>query len=1201
MTTRKKQMLFTFKRMMIVLLAVTVIGGYYVPQSYASETPPTGESISGSVESPKNFLMAVVARDEYTINAMFSGDVDTQTAQVAGNYTVLDSQGRVIPVVSVMKTDNESVVQIKLSIPLSGGYVYKLLVSNIKDRNGNEVVMNDPSGLYFGGFGPPIPTNPPTGSGGGTAAGGQYIFLTVSELNQSVQFNWSPIPSSGTASSYNIYQDTVKIASVTEAAYRVTGLTNGNAYKFAIAGVDQAGQEIYKQMISDVIPSVSPSLLASEATNGTMVKLVFNEPLDRASAENKANYEVGVLSITSAVLQPDGVTVLLKTEKQLGGYLYLVKVANVSDLDGNLIRPDRSSKVIAGKNPQPGQPQGLIFTASPTGTVLSWTANADANTTGYHVYVNYKKVGTTKETSFPLTGLTDNKGYVFAVSGVNESGDESALSEIDNGQPNELPIAQSAATVTSQLLRIFFNHPVDSDSATTISHYTIDNGLPVLDAKVSEDGRSVFITTPRTTPGMIYQITVSGIVNPSGERGPGRKIYFAGISNDGSTVKGYRLQGDIDLKGAQKAGTVVEIADAKDGKVLYTGKYGESEAPTSIGKYQISDRTDNNKLVSYYFDVPAGTYKITAINGKLTSTLTLKTEPFGIFNDYYMVIAPQAQLVQDETAPAVPTGLDGTLSVDTVTLHWNANTEPDLKGYYVYVNGTKRESLLVNTAAVVGKLSSETNSFQVTAVDKVGNESARSAVKQIVRQPATSPNPSPSQEPSSPPGGTITNPPPPSVPDPAPQVPNETGGKKEHPPAAQIGADGITFPSGALKSVKDGSAGGSGAAFELDKKTFDEAVSQMKPGQDRTIAFDLAAVQESSVNVGLPVSSLTDALQTHKHAAISINGNGFGLQIPLASLDFKALAIQLKATFEDMKLIVTVAKADQAVQHAIQSAGSGIGASPVTAGFDFTLEAEAGGKRTVIASFDKGYVERTISLPAANAGRSMTGVYFDPATGKLYPVPTTFEAKDGVLQATIRTNHNSIYTIVETSLPAFTDITAHWAKKDIEQLSAKLILNGETAQTFNPDGTLTRAQAAAIAARSLGLAERTGASSFTDVGPSHWAAGWIGAAVEAGLVDGVSDNTFQPDQTITREQLFVILAREGEKAGIDWSVYSGELTKFADSGSVSPWAAGAVKALIKGGILQGDEGGLHPQRQVSRAEAAALVKRVLLTIGFMNE
>ncbi|RAV21920.1 hypothetical protein DQG23_07675 [Paenibacillus contaminans] len=360
-------------------------------------------------------------------------------------------------------------------------------------------------------------------------------------------------------------------------------------------------------------------------------------------------------------------------------------------------------------------------------------------------------------------------------------------------------------------------------------------------------------------------------------------------------------------------------------------------------------------------------------------------------------------------------------------------------------------------------------------------------------------------------------------------------------------------------------------------------------------------MQENSVTIELPVSSLASVRDSLPNASISFNGNGFGLQIPAASLDYQALAGQLNASVEDVKLSVSVAKTDQNTQSGIQAAGRELGVKPVAAGFDFTLVAEANGKTITIASFDHAFVERTISLPKGNEPQSMTGVYYDPATGKLYPVPTTFEVKGDEMLATIRTNHNSIYTIVETSPVSYTDTAEHWAKEDIRQLSAKLILNGEDDSVFNPDGKLTRAQAAAITVRSLGLTEHSGAKAFADVGPSHWAAGWIGAAVKEGLAEGIADDRFNPDEQVTREQLFVMLYRAAQKAGADWAVSKPSLTGFSDAGSLSPWAVEAASALIEAGIVQGNGGSLNPQRHVSRAEAAALVRRTLIEIGFMNE
>ncbi|WP_394235043.1 S8 family serine peptidase [Niallia oryzisoli] len=118
---------------------------------------------------------------------------------------------------------------------------------------------------------------------------------------------------------------------------------------------------------------------------------------------------------------------------------------------------------------------------------------------------------------------------------------------------------------------------------------------------------------------------------------------------------------------------------------------------------------------------------------------------------------------------------------------------------------------------------------------------------------------------------------------------------------------------------------------------------------------------------------------------------------------------------------------------------------------------------------------------------------------------------------------------IEGSTAAFPDIQGHWAEKEINYLYDENLIGGYPDGTFGPNGSIRRSEAAAIIARQLDLPLMT--SSFTDVPENHWASNYIGAAANAQIINGMTANSFNPDGNLTREQMAAILVRAHELKG----------------------------------------------------------------------
>ncbi|TNJ59520.1 hypothetical protein FE784_37205 [Paenibacillus hemerocallicola] len=180
----------------------------------------------------------------------------------------------------------------------------------------------------------------------------------------------------------------------------------------------------------------------------------------------------------------------------------------------------------------------------------------------------------------------------------------------------------------------------------------------------------------------------------------------------------------------------------------------------------------------------------------------------------------------------------------------------------------------------------------------------------------------------------------------------------------------------------------------------------------------------------------------------------------------------------------------------------------------------------------------------------------------------------------------------------FSDIAGHWAEADIGWMGRRLLVNGAAPDAFKPDLPVTRAEFAAMLVRALGLRSVSNSSiyRFEDVGAGAWYYASVGAAAEAGLIDGVASDRFEPDALITREQMAVMIWRAYEyiDAAKRKDAKPQQLERFADRAGISGWAAGAVALAAEAGFIQGtDSAAFDPQGRATRAQAATIMKRLL--------
>lgn len=170
---------------------------------------------------------------------------------------------------------------------------------------------------------------------------------------------------------------------------------------------------------------------------------------------------------------------------------------------------------------------------------------------------------------------------------------------------------------------------------------------------------------------------------------------------------------------------------------------------------------------------------------------------------------------------------------------------------------------------------------------------------------------------------------------------------------------------------------------------------------------------------------------------------------------------------------------------------------------------------------------------------------------------------------------------------AFTDMADHWAKDSVERMSALGIVKGYEDGSFRPEVSVTRAEFTKMIAAALALNDA--AAMFDDVSGGDWYYGAVGAAANAGIVNG-DGGRFDPERYITRQDAAVIVHRAIAYKGKN---LEGSSFGFNDESAIAEYAAGAVNALAASGIVTGYNGGFAPNDNITRAEAATIVLRMV--------
>uniref|UniRef100_UPI00301C19BF S-layer homology domain-containing protein n=1 Tax=Paenibacillus sp. YIM B09110 TaxID=3126102 RepID=UPI00301C19BF len=303
-----------------------------------------------------------------------------------------------------------------------------------------------------------------------------------------------------------------------------------------------------------------------------------------------------------------------------------------------------------------------------------------------------------------------------------------------------------------------------------------------------------------------------------------------------------------------------------------------------------------------------------------------------------------------------------------------------------------------------------------------------------------------------------------------------------------------------------------------------------------------------------------------------------------------------KAQLQDIIVQISVADSSDDMVKKLQDAADRMHLVIVSPAITFTIQAEYDNKTYEQARY-KAYSERLIAIaPGVNPSKVSTAVAIEP-NGEFRHVPSKIILIDGKYYVQLSDLSNGTFAIVYHSANFF-DVEGHWAKAAINDLGARLVLRVPASGLFQPNRDITRAEFADMIVRGLGLSVEQGTTSFVDVKEGDWYSGAVQTAYSYGLIEGFPGDKFRPNDRITREQAFVIMAKAMKLINPDKNLQAidvaAQLHRYSDADSVSEWAKNGLANCLEAGIVSGRAGNrLSPKAYITRAEVATMVLRFL--------
>ncbi|HWP79630.1 MAG TPA: S-layer homology domain-containing protein [Candidatus Acidoferrum sp.] len=415
-----------------------------------------------------------------------------------------------------------------------------------------------------------------------------------------------------------------------------------------------------------------------------------------------------------------------------------------------------------------------------------------------------------------------------------------------------------------------------------------------------------------------------------------------------------------------------------------------------------------------------------------------------------------------------------------------------------------------------------------------------------------------------------------------------------------VGSSAVTTASGTPRSSSGGGGGGGGGSavvpttpvgdsnveytyeksggkvkLDVDAKDLDELLGGNNPPD--TIALDLGGVG------GAQSAVLPNGLLAAIAAANEENGTSAGVTLNMPNytitLDGAALAsVTAQADGKNVEIAVSEAELNSA-----QQAAAGDHAV-------FDVSVSCGGAE--ISDLGGGAV--TVEVPyALREGETADDivVYYLDDEGYLRQIEDfTYDEETGTMSFTLP--HLSDYMIAQSITLPFADVAANsWFNGAVRFVYQNGLFNGTGGTAFSPELTMNRAMFVTVLGRLAKANVDPGApADFTDVVLDSWSSGYIAWATNAGVIQGYGGGLFGQYDSITRQQMAVILYNYAKWAGYNVSdTGTAALLAFTDGAGTASWAMDAMAWAVNTGLLGGSGNAVTPGAPATRAQVAQII------------
>lgn len=337
-----------------------------------------------------------------------------------------------------------------------------------------------------------------------------------------------------------------------------------------------------------------------------------------------------------------------------------------------------------------------------------------------------------------------------------------------------------------------------------------------------------------------------------------------------------------------------------------------------------------------------------------------------------------------------------------------------------------------------------------------------------------------------------------------------------------------------------------------------------KEGTALTLTLNLGTITAPTVEVPLS-KAIVEAAKTNGIANIAVTFNGVTVTIPVSQF---STAIALTVTTAKPEVVTSVTQLKLA--------------SDV---YEFGLSVDG-----VATSTFKQPI--TIKLPLKNTeglDKELLSV------AKL--VYGSLQFQGGVLVGEFIVEPRdtfSSYAVLENKVN-FTDIAnvQAWAGKQIQVVAAKGAIEGVGEGKFAPKSNVTRAEFAKMLIRALNLENNSAVQSFSDVSGAAWYAPYVAVAAEKGIITGRSADKFDPNATITRAEMATMISRAVKSMNPAATTNVTAISQFSDAAKISASLRDGVAFAADHNLVIGNAGKFNPNDTATRAEAAVIIYRTI--------